>query len=82
MNHSHSEQLVKAFKTAINLSRGPHEEALDLWVLFVIEDNETNVGDQKMIELALFKQGITSIRLTLKQISKQAVITSEGSLVI
>jgi len=45
MGHKHSEQLVKAFKTAIDLSRRPHEKALDLWVLFVIEDIETNVGD-------------------------------------
>jgi hypothetical protein len=45
MGHMHSEQLVKAFKTAIDLSRRPHEKALDLWVLFVIEDIETNVGD-------------------------------------
>ena len=45
MYHSHPEQLVKAFKTAIDLSRKPNEKELDLWVLFVIEDNETNVGD-------------------------------------
>ena len=61
--------MVKAFKTAIELSRGPTQANADLWVLFVIEDIETNVGDQKLIELALYKQDINSLRLTLKQIS-------------
>ncbi len=45
LSHSHSEEMVKAFKTAIDLSRRSHEAAVEFWVLFVIEDIETNVGD-------------------------------------
>ena len=45
VNHSHSERMVKAFSQAIELSRTPSQAGVDLWVLFVIEDKETNVGD-------------------------------------
>ena len=40
------------------------------------------MGDQKMIEMALYKEGITSIRLTLKQISYQANISNDGTLIV
>jgi hypothetical protein len=35
-----------------------------------------------MIELALFKEGITSLRLTFKQINQHGIIDTDGSLVV
>ena len=48
----------------------------------MIEDIETNVGDQKLIELALYKAGIKSLRMTFKEISKKGLISDEGILIV
>lgn len=46
-------------------------ESADPWVLFVIEDCERNVIDQKLIETALqAKYGVKSMRHTFKEISQ------------
>lgn len=40
------------------------------------------MGDQKLIELALYKAGIKSLRMTFKEISKQGLISDEGILIV
>ena len=45
-------------------------ESVDPWVLFVVEDAERNVLDQKLIEASLqFEHGIKSIRATFAEIA-------------
>lgn len=48
----------------------------------MIEDIETNVGDQKLIELALYNAGIKSLRMTFKEINKNGLISDEGILIV
>lgn len=56
----------------------------DLWVLFVIDEGERNICDQKWIEVELFeKYGIKSMRLTLSQVAKRVMRKEEdGALYI
>jgi glutathione synthase len=51
---------------------------LDPWVLFVVEDAERNVIDQKVIETELMRRfEIKSMRYTLKEISQRAKFDEE-----
>jgi hypothetical protein len=44
-------------------------ELSDIWALFVIEENERNLGDQKCLESELYDgQGIKTLRATFKEI--------------
>jgi hypothetical protein len=41
----------------------------DVWALFVIEENERNLGDQKCLESELYdSQGIKTFRASFKEI--------------
>lgn len=51
---------------------------MDAWVLFVVEDSERNVIDQKFIETELqTKYGIKSMRLTFSEIFQQQEFDKE-----
>ncbi len=46
-------------------------QAKDLWVLFVIEKNERNLGDQKCLESEIYdSHGIKTLRATFEDIHK------------
>jgi glutathione synthase len=41
----------------------------DVWVLFIIEENERNLGDQKCLESELYdRQGIKTLRATFAEV--------------
>ena len=47
------------------MNRDENEGLKNIWVLFVIENVERNICDQKLIEFALYKEfGIFSMRLS------------------
>jgi|688.fasta_scaffold409270_2 hypothetical protein len=53
------------------------------WFLFVIENEETNIGDQKFLEQALYQDHkIKSCRYTLKDICLKARVNEQGILFI
>jgi hypothetical protein len=66
--------MVANFKTAMEhykrtLKEKFNIESQDPWVLFVVEDKERNVVDQKIIETELQKHtGIKSMRMTFAEI--------------
>jgi len=66
-DHSYIECLVNEFKKAIMLYKDSNQGgAAAPWVLFVCEDDERNICDQKMIEVQLQrKHGISSMRKTM-----------------
>ena len=70
-----TDEMCANFKVAINhYSKSVKErfehEAKDPWVLFVVEDSERNLLDQKIIETQLqFEHGIKSIRATFAEIA-------------
>ena len=46
------------------------EAAKDVWVLFVCEDDERNLCDQKVIEVELMiKHNVRSMRKTLEELN-------------
>jgi len=50
----------------------------DVWALIVIEKSERNIGDQKMLEAALyFDHGIKSIRMSLQEINEMGRVDKE-----
>lgn len=58
---------------------GGNRTRTNTWVLFVVEEIEKNVGDQKLVESCLyFDHGkIKSKRLTLRQIHEMGVMDEE-----
>ena len=43
----------------------------DVWALFIIEENERNLGDQKCLESELYdRQGIKTLRATFVEVWK------------
>ena len=52
-DHSYVDKLVSKFAQAIQLYRQPSQENNTCWVLFVAEDDERNICDQKVIEVQL-----------------------------
>ena len=72
--NSFTEKMVANFKTAMEhykrtLKEKFNIESQDPWVLFVVEDKERNVVDQKIIETELQKHtGIKSMRMTFAEI--------------
>mmetsp|Transcript_106813 Transcript_106813/g.147853 ORF Transcript_106813/g.147853 Transcript_106813/m.147853 type:complete len:92 (-) Transcript_106813:537-812(-) len=58
---------------------GGNRTRTNTWVLFVIEEIEKNVGDQKLVESCLyFDHGkIKSKRLTLRQIHEMGVMDEQ-----
>lgn len=82
-----SAKCAKALDT-YNEIMGGQRNRTNTWVLFVIENIEKNVGDQKLVESSLyFDHGkIKSKRLTLQQVSeyghmdeKTGVLTIQGA---
>ena len=54
------------------------ESAKDIWVLFVCEDDERNLCDQKAIEVELMnKHNIRSMRRTLAELIEQAELNQK-----
>ena len=74
-DHHYSTKLAESFKHALQLycrSVQHTGDPRDIWVLFVCEDDERNLCDQKAIENDLLtKFGIKSMRKTLDEISKE-----------
>lgn len=70
------ENMVKHFVRAITeykrtVKEKFNHDSQDPWVIFVVEDAERNVVDQKLIEVHLQKTaGIKSMRMTFNQIHK------------
>lgn len=66
--------MASTFQTVIEMYKKTQQEKYsrkpeDAWVLFVVEDVERNVVDQKLIETELLlKTGIKSIRMTFTEI--------------
>ena len=55
---------VQIYKRSMTLS-----DSAEVWILFVCEDDERNICDQKAIEVELqTKHGIKSMRKTLKDL--------------
>lgn len=53
------------------------------WVLFVVDQQERNLADQKNIEAALqFKHGISSIRATFTDIGLEMTVDSNNKLYV
>ena len=53
-DHSYINELIGKFKHAIDLYKeGNQGQAAAPWVLFVCEDDERNICDQKVIEIQL-----------------------------
>jgi hypothetical protein len=48
--------------------------------LIVIEEGEKNIGDLKLIKVALYNEGIKSMRVTFKQIHSESWADGEGRL--
>ena len=71
-NHSYSYKLAESFKQALqiyNRTLQYKDGIKDIWVLFVCEDDERNLCDQKAVEYDLMANlGIKSMRKTLKQL--------------
>lgn len=71
---SYIDNMVSNFKQAITLYKQSQKEKFgaepeDPWVLFVVEEKERNVVDQKIIEVQLQLQtGIKSMRVTFKDV--------------
>mmetsp|Transcript_19284 Transcript_19284/g.13851 ORF Transcript_19284/g.13851 Transcript_19284/m.13851 type:complete len:83 (-) Transcript_19284:781-1029(-) len=64
---------------------GSHRNRTNTWVLFVVENIEKNVGDQKLVESSLyFDHGkIKSKRLTLQQVYEHGHLDEQtGALII
>lgn len=50
----------------------------DVWALIVIEKTDRNIGDQKMLEAALyFDHGIKSMRMSLPEIQENGCVDKE-----
>lgn len=79
--NDHSLNLATAFKQAMDLYH-KHSQTTSgsSWCLIVVEDTETNVGDQKMIEDSLYKIGVKSMRVTLLQVASHGKVLPTGSL--
>ncbi|KAI0243628.1 Glutathione synthetase [Massospora cicadina] len=72
---------------AVERCQGARRRASPLWlgaaILFVVQDGERNVFDQRHIELELFKgYGIPVLRKTLLQISREACLGNKHKLYI
>lgn len=81
LENDHSHNLACAFKQAMELyHQHTGTPSGSSWCLIVIEDTETNVGDQKMIEDALYKVGIKSLRVNLLQVAKHGNVLPTGQL--
>ncbi|TIB72047.1 glutathione synthase [Wallemia mellicola] len=50
------------------------------YILFVVQDNERNVFDQRLLEFELSRRGIRTIRRTLTQLTQQASLSDENAL--
>ena len=62
---------------------GKLTKASDCWVLFVIDESERNICDQKLIEIQAFeKHGVRSLRLTFLEIYLRASRDLQGVLMI
>jgi hypothetical protein len=71
--------MVKGFAKAVSLYREvvPAEGREQPWVLFVIDEHERNVTDQKLIETYLqINHGIQSIRATFVEIGREMQVDS------
>ncbi len=56
-------------------------ETQDVWVLFVIDEGERNICDQKLIEVEAFQSyGFRSLRMKLAQIAERITSYSEGKI--
>ena len=75
------DRLVESFKYATDLykqSVGISDHNRPVYVLFVVEDKERNVIDQKVIEIELFRRyKIHSMRCQFSCIEKTAVFDAE-----
>ena len=67
-DHTYPSKLITSFAQAISIYKKTMKlaDSADVWVLFVCEDDERNVCDQKVIEVELQnKYNIRSMRRTL-----------------
>ena len=64
--------MVAGFAQGVQMYKQAHN-APRPWVLFIIEDDERNVCDQKLLEFLLQRDhGIFSMRKTLLQVYQEA----------
>lgn len=76
---SYIDRLVNQFCEAINLYRKSTKRTEPVCVLFVIEDNERNVIDQKLIESTLYSCcKVQSLRCTFEEIYRYGVLDQES----
>ena len=70
--HVYSEKLVGTFKQALTIYKRTMkygDATKDVWMLFVCEDDERNICDQKVMEVELMnKHNIRSMRRTLAEL--------------
>lgn len=79
-------EMARAFNRACELykesmagDRYESMKASDFWVLFVVDEGERNVCDQKWIEVTLFETyKVRSLRMTLSQV-EQRVTRNEAT---
>jgi hypothetical protein len=76
INAENYQQMARVFKRTCELylqnSGTSAKSVMELWVLFVIDEGERNICDQKLIEVDLFeKHGICSLRVTFAQLSER-----------
>lgn len=78
---SYIDRLVNQFCFAIKLYRESTHCESNVFVLFVIEDNERNVIDQKLIESDLYACcKVQSLRCTFEEIYRYGTIDENGIL--
>lgn len=70
--------IVEAFASAFALQNKPNGS-----ILFIVQPNENNMIDQRLIEQTLFlKHHIKSLRRTLKQVQEEGRLLNDKTLVI
>ena len=57
---------------------------LSAQIVFVVDKNERNIGDQRLLEYEILKQEpkINIVRLTLEEINERATLDSHKSLIM
>jgi len=79
-----TDDMLDSFREAItryseSVMEKYQHKAEDPWVLFVVEEKERNVIDQKIIETELqFKFGIKSMRMTFAEIKEVAQFNNDN----
>lgn len=82
------DNMVSNFAQAINYYKQDQQEKFgntpeDPWVLFVVDEKERNVVDQKIIEVQLqLKTGIKSMRMTFKEILQEKELNENNVLTV